>query len=167
MVKTLILCASLILFLSSPMQAQAYGVGVDAVISDSTEFKAVEASILGLFDGMRAADTTLIRSVMHPQSALFTVASRPDGTRLVPDSGLAPFLNAVAASGSSGGPVWDERIANLKVLVDGDMATAWMEYRFYRGEDFSHCGVNTMNLIKSDGRWLIFSIADTRRREGC
>jgi hypothetical protein len=74
------------------------------------------------------------------------------------------FLNAV---GQPKDEVWDEQISGLVIQIDGNLATAWMNYSFYRGETFSHCGVNTMNLIQTADGWKIFSVTDTRRMEGC
>jgi hypothetical protein len=61
----------------------------------------------------------------------------------------------------------NEELTSLQVLTDGDLATAWMEYNFFRGDEFSHCGVNSMNLIRTANSWKIFSIVDTRRTENC
>ena len=78
------------------------------------------------------------------------------------------FLAAVAAA-----PVtYDERLGEVEVRADGDLATAWMPYRFYAGDQFSHCGVNAMQLVRdgesgSGAGWRIVQIIDTRRTEGC
>jgi hypothetical protein len=42
-----------------------------------------------------------------------------------------------------------------------------MNYAFFAGDTFSHCGVNAFQLFKGADGWKIFHIADTRRREGC
>ena len=59
---------------------------------------------------------------------------------------------------------WDERIYDVKIQVDGPLATAWTPYKFYFGENFSHCGVNAFTLIKTDDGWKISGITDKRRR---
>ena len=63
--------------------------------------------------------------------------------------------------------VWDERIWDAEVRVDGNLATAWMKYAFYAGDEFSHCGVDAFQLFKGVDGWKVFHVADTRRREGC
>ena len=40
-------------------------------------------------------------------------------------------------------------------------------YKFYVGEKFSHCGVNSFQLVKIRGEWKIQYIIDTRRRQNC
>ena len=62
---------------------------------------------------------------------------------------------------------YDERIVFTKILIDGPLAAVWTDYKFYLGEKFSHCGVNSFQLVKGDQGWKIVYIIDTRRKEGC
>ncbi|PWN08087.1 nuclear transport factor 2 family protein [Rhodohalobacter mucosus] len=123
----------------------------------------IEGIILQLFDGMRESDREKAAEVFHETMTLSTVVNRNGSVELA-QTDITGFLNAV---GQPKDQVWDEQISGLQVHIDGNLATAWMNYSFYRGEDFSHCGVNTMNLIRTDDGWKIFSITDTRRTEGC
>ncbi|MFN2330204.1 MAG: nuclear transport factor 2 family protein, partial [Chromatocurvus sp.] len=63
--------------------------------------------------------------------------------------------------------VLDEQISGMEIRIDGHMANAWTPYTFYVDGDFSHCGVNSFQLINTDGGWNIVHIIDTRRKEGC
>jgi hypothetical protein len=63
--------------------------------------------------------------------------------------------------------IYDERIRFDIVKVDADLAMAWTPYKFYIGEKFSHCGVNSFQLIRLNGAWKIQYIIDTRRRQPC
>ena len=123
----------------------------------------VEETILQLFDGMRESNREKAAEVFHETMTLSTVVNR-EGTTQLSQADITRFLDAV---GQPKEEVWDEQISGLQVHIDGDLATAWMNYSFYRGDVFSHCGVNTMNLIRTEEGWKIFSITDTRRMEGC
>lgn len=123
----------------------------------------IEQAINQLFDGMRANDRDVAAEVLYESVTLSTVVNR-DGSVQLSQTDIGLFLEAV---GQPKEEIWDERVSGLEVRVDGDLATAWMNYSFYRSEIFSHCGVNTMNLIRTDNDWKIFSITDTRRTEGC
>lgn len=126
-----------------------------------------EAEVLAvvdrLFDAMRAGDSASVRAVFHPSATLVTI----------PPAGAAPMLRTsevddfVEAVGAPRAEVWDERTWDAVVNVDGDLATAWMQYAFHVDERLSHCGVNSFQLFGSELGWRIIYIADTRRREGC
>lgn len=128
--------------------------------------QSVRATVAQLFDAMRARDTTAMRALFHPEMRLHTVMrtgqDAPAATHRLAETRLEAFLASVAAATD----VLDERVGLVEVRADDGLATAWMPYRFYVGDRFSHCGVNAMHLVLVDGRWRILSIVDTRRR-GC
>jgi hypothetical protein len=122
----------------------------------------VKAVVERLFNGMRAADSAAVHAVFHPQARLQTTALRQGEAVLRTDS-LEAFLRAV---GTPRTEVWDERVSNLEIRTDGELATAWMDYAFYLDTRFSHCGVNALQLFRTKERgWQIIQITDTRRRE--
>lgn len=120
--------------------------------------------INALFDGMRQSDTTLIRSAFAPTALLQTITKTKDGLTSVRTEELNKFISSIAKPHEA---VYDERITVDMVKVDGDLASVWTPYRFYIGDKFSHCGVNSFQLVRIDGAWKIQYIIDTRRREGC
>lgn len=116
-----------------------------------------------LFDGMRAGDSSQVRSVFVEQARLMTVQTQEEGSRLHTSS-VDAFVTAV---GKPHDAVWDERIWDVDVHVDGPMAAVWAPYAFYLGDALSHCGVNAFQLVRSADGWRIVQITDTRREEGC
>lgn len=128
------------------------------------ERDAILAVTARLFDGMRASDSTKVRSTFHPKVSLASAFVR-QGTPVVSFEGTADgFVKAV---GTPHAEVWDERVANPVVHQDGTLASVWMDYTFYLGGKLSHCGVDAFLLAKEGTEWKIISLADTRRREGC
>jgi hypothetical protein len=123
----------------------------------------IEAVVLRLFDGMRSGDSAVVRSAFHPEARLQSVGER-DGAVTLRSESVDGFVRAV---GTPHPEPWDERIANLEVRVDGDLATAWMDYAFYLGPRFSHCGVNAFQFLRTAAGWQVIQIADTRRRDRC
>ncbi|NNF59032.1 MAG: DUF4440 domain-containing protein [Rhodothermaceae bacterium] len=143
----------LALLLAAPaLQAQ------DGVPSAEDDVRAV---VTELFDAMRAADSSRVRAVFHADARLHTTMRQGEDTRLVEGS-LANFLTAV---GTPHDEMWDERVDEIVVHVDDGLATAWMDYAFYAGEQFSHCGVNAIQLVQTDDGWKMLNLIDTRRRE--
>ena len=125
---------------------------------------AVKAVINNLFEGMRKTDTALLRSVFTSQPILQTVARNREGKVSIRSENLDSFVVSVARPRKE---VLDERISFETVKVDGDLAIAWTPYKFYLGDQFSHCGVNSFQLVKREGVWRIQYLIDTRRRQGC
>jgi hypothetical protein len=116
-----------------------------------------------LFDAMRARDTAAARALFEPGARLQSVATR-QGVLTVSEDSLPMFLRAI---GTPHPQIFDERIANERVLIDGPYALAWMDYTFYLGDQKSHCGVDSFQMVRRPTGWRIFGLADTRRREGC
>jgi hypothetical protein len=122
----------------------------------------VMAAIKQLFDGMRVHDTARIRAVLHPQARLVSSGMK-DGAPTVSVDSMEGWLGAVAR----GVEPFDERLRNPVVKLDGGLASVWAEYAFYVGDRFSHCGVDSFQLVRTPEGWRIIEIADTRRKEGC
>jgi len=120
---------------------------------------AVVAVVVQLFDGMRAGDSAMVRSTFAPDARLVSTSIR-DGQPALQSVEIDRFVEAV---GTPHEEVWDERLWNVEVRIDANLATVWTEYAFYLGEELSHCGVDAFQLFRSRDGWKIFQIADTRR----
>ena len=123
---------------------------------------AVRAVVTELFDAMRAGDSTRVRSVFHEEARLHSSFSR-EGVPMVGGGDSADGF--VSAVGTPHDAVWDERVEEIHVRVDEGLATAWMDYRFFIGETFSHCGVNAIQLVLTEEGWMMLNIVDTRRSD--
>jgi hypothetical protein len=128
------------------------------------EENAVKATINALFDGMRTSDSTLIRKAFAPKSIMQTIAVNKEGKATVRSESVDGFIKSVAAPHPQ---KYDERIVFNKVLIDGNLASVWTDYKFYVGDTFSHCGVNSFQLFKGEDGWKIIYIIDTRRKDKC
>jgi len=142
------------LLLSFPQNAKA----------QTQDVEDVQATIEQLFDGMRASDSSMVADAFTKDAIMKRVASNQNGEVMVNTGNLASFLSAI---GSPKEKVWDERIGSYDINIDGNLATVWTPFEFYRGEEFSHCGVNSFQLVKQDGDWKIFFIVDTSRQTNC
>lgn len=125
----------------------------------------VRAVIDRLFDGMRAGDSTVVRSVFAPGARLVSSGNRPDGTPFMQASAIDGFVNAV---GTPHDQVWNEKIWDVEIDVRDNFASAWMEYAFFLDEEFSHCGINHFQFVRqADGEWKAVALSDTRERDTC
>ncbi|NVJ86929.1 MAG: nuclear transport factor 2 family protein [Algoriphagus sp.] len=124
----------------------------------------VKAVIEQLFDGMRAKDGGMVGSAFLEDAPMQTVISGENGSRVGSNS-VADFVQRIATTPED--VQLDERILDYQIKVDGDMAAAWTPYEFYVNGNFSHCGVNSFQLVRTEEGWKIAYIIDTRRKEGC
>lgn len=123
----------------------------------------VHEIVVRLFDGMRAGDSELVRSVFHDRALIGRAITLGDMTRLR----TGPVDSFVEAVGRPREHAWDERIWDVDINVDGALASAWMEYAFYVGDELHHCGVNSMHLFRTDDGWKIVHLIDTDRGLDC
>jgi hypothetical protein len=112
---------------------------------------------------MRAGDSARVRASFHPRALLGSALVR-DGTPEVRLDSLEKFVRAV---GTPHAEVWDERLRDEVVHVDGPLAVVWTGYAFYAGTKFSHCGTNSFQLARTPEGWRIVALTDTRQRTGC
>ncbi len=129
-----------------------------------TEEAEVKAVIEALFDGMKAKNANQIASVFSENAIMQTIETT-GGIGVVKAGSVADFVKGI---GSLPAEVkLDERITDYQINIDGPMATAWTPYEFYSNDKFSHCGVNSFQLVKMAEGWKIVYIIDTRRKDGC
>ena len=124
--------------------------------------QAVLAVVTRMFEGMRTADSAMVRSTFAAGARFAMVDPRatPPTVRYETPDG---WITAIAGSNRT----WDEQIYDVQVKVDGGIAHVWAPYTFYLNKAVRHCGVNTIALIQVGSDWKMTQLADSRRREGC
>ncbi|HVE60615.1 MAG TPA: nuclear transport factor 2 family protein, partial [Chitinophagaceae bacterium] len=125
---------------------------------------AIKAVINNMFNGMRKSDSALIHSAFAPKPILQTIIKNKEGKVMVRSEVVDSFIIAVSRPHKE---VFDERITFDMIKIDGDLATVWTPYQFFIDEKFSHCGVNSFQLVRLNGEWKIQYLIDTRRRQDC
>lgn len=129
-----------------------------------TDDDAVKTTINALFDGMRKSDSAALQSVFADGAMMQTIVKTKDGKTVVRSETVQNFIAAVSKPHEK---LYDERIVFGTIKIDGDLASVWTPYKFYLGDQFSHCGVNSFQLVKMDGAWKVVYIIDTRRKQNC
>lgn len=140
------------------------GIFISSIATAQTPEDSVKAVINQLFSAMKAADASTLKDAFADSAVLQTIRRRQDGTFFVQNEKVSDFVNQIGMAKKDS---LDERITFETVKVDGPLATAWTPYKFYYAGKFSHCGVNSFQLVKINGRWKIQFLIDTRRRQNC
>lgn len=117
------------------------------------------ATVDRLFAAVAAHDTQTVRGSFVPDAMLFGI--KGDGTPYA-----IPFERWVKAIDQSKDS-WLERTWNPNVLLHDSVAAVWAEYDFYLNGKFSHCGIDSFNLLKTSEGWKIAAISDTEEKSGC
>jgi hypothetical protein len=132
------------------------------------DFQADSVEIAGIiqdvFDGMRESDTSKMAPYMHSSVQMQSLNVSDNGNKVSQLNGAFAWLNAVA---QNKGKIWDEQVSNMRIISDGAVATAWMDYKFYLGDELSHCGVNSFQFVKIVDNWKIIYIIDSRNKNNC
>lgn len=124
----------------------------------------VKRTVNQFFEGMRTADSNLIKTSLAPTAVFQTILQKQDGSTAVETEEIQKFIATVTKPHPQ---VYDERITFDLIKIDAQLATVWAPYKFYVGETFSHCGVDAFQLVKLNGTWKIQYIIDTRRKDAC
>ena len=117
------------------------------------------ATVQHLFDAMSAHDAAAGATLFTPEANLVSV--RADGTISVTPHGK--WLERLGASKDA----WLERMWNPKVLEHGAIAVVWAEYDVHLNGSFHHCGIDSVDLVKTGAGWKISGIGFTSERSGC
>lgn len=133
------------------------------VIAQTAE-DSVKTVINQLFEGMKSANPDMLQEVFADSAIMQTISRNKEGKTVILTDDPSKFIGFIKTlkPGTA-----DERIHFETVKIDGALAVAWTPYKFYLNDKFSHCGVNSFQLVRLEGKWKIQYLIDTRRRTGC
>jgi len=124
----------------------------------------VKAVINKMFAAMKNADAVMLKSTFSDSIVFQTIARNKEGNLVVRNQSPAGFIEQIGKATPNS---LDEQIVFDVVKTDGPLAIAWTPYKFYLNSQFSHCGVNSFQLVRLNGEWKIQYIIDTRRKQDC
>jgi len=111
----------------------------------------VMTAVEAFFAALRSDDKTALAQVMDPQGLIFihdrTDPAAPEVIVVPVAKHLENWLNSP--------PGLDERMDQQVIVVDDDMALVWGPYRFMAGGRTTHCGINSLSMVKRDRAWKV------------
>lgn len=129
-----------------------------SLYSQNEEVKDV---IVTFFKGFHAKDSSIIKSVCAENMILQSIAESSKGSQ-IKNQNPQDFYRSIATIPST--MLFEERVLDYSIQVDGTMAHVWTPYEFYVNNKLSHKGVNAFTLFKDNGHWKIVYLIDTRRK---
>ncbi|MFD1063703.1 nuclear transport factor 2 family protein [Winogradskyella litorisediminis] len=133
--------------------------------SQSQQDEQVKQTIEEFFEAFHKQDTVKLKAMAMGDINMQSISVNKEGKTLLDTSNYSDFLKNIASIPNN--KSFREKLLGFDIKIDGNMANAWTPYEFYFDGNFSHCGVNSFQLAKDDGKWKIIYLVDTRRREGC
>ena len=126
--------------------------GAPGLEAQNDEERAVIAAAQAVFDAMAALDAEAFRNAVVPDGFLLSVG--PGTTRRTTRDDFA--ANIARQTRPMVERMWDP-----EVRIDGPVATVWAPYDFYSAAEFSHCGTDAFQLVKTAEGWKVVVITYT------
>lgn len=136
-----------------------------AMCSQNTEEAQVKQAVDDFFSAFHAQDSVALKSVVHPEIVLQTIAKSKEGNVRLAQENFGAFMKSIVSIPDS--VSFQERLTGYDIRIDGPMANVWTPYAFWLNDEFHHCGVNSFQLLKEGSAWKIIYLIDTRRKSGC
>ncbi|MFO6446014.1 hypothetical protein ACLBKU_02600 [Erythrobacter sp. NE805] len=119
--------------------------------SPSPEQSEVIAAVEAFFDALESPDKTALATTMDPAGTIY-IHDRMDPS--APEITVVPVAKHLENWAKSPPGLW-ERMVYRTVLVDGDMAQVWGPYRFVAGGRTTHCGIDSLSLVRRAEGWKV------------
>lgn len=126
---------------------------------------AVKKTIETFFEGFHKQDSTIMKSVLANDVVLQTTGRNKEGKTMFRSDNIEKLITSITSIPDS--VSFEEKLTTWSIQVDRTMANAWVGYEFWLNGNFSHCGINSFQLVNFDGDWKVIYLIDTRGREGC
>ena len=109
-----------------------------------------------LFAAMASKDTAALGRLVHPEARFYATEEKGDSV-VVRVRDREHFLNAMAAAKQD----LLERMWNAEVRISGRLATIWTPYDFHLDKQWSHCGIDSFQMLRTSAGWQVLTIAYT------
>lgn len=147
----IVVCIMLLQLTSLPGSAQ----------QSHPEYLAVQRVVDDFFDSINSGDGELLAGLELEGAQILNIRIDAAGEREFVQRSWFDANNFSADSQLSE-RYWDEQL-----LISDELAVFWAPYDFHIDGEFSHCGIDVLNLIRVDGQWKIGHAMWTVQRSGC
>ena len=125
----------------------------------------VQKTVEGFFEAFHKQDSIAMKSFMANNVVLQTTGRNKQGKTQFRTTPIEKLYESIVSIPDS--IQFEEKLTSWSIQVDRTMANAWVGYEFWLNGKFSHCGINSFQMVNFDGDWKIIYLIDTRGRAGC
>ncbi len=136
-----------------------------SVHAQMDEKELVRKTVEGFFEAFHKQDSIGMKSFMADKVVLQTTGRNKEGKTQFQTTPIEKLYQSIVGIPDSIN--FQEKLTSWSIQVDRTMANAWVGYEFWLNGKFSHCGINSFQMINFDGEWKIIYLIDTRGRAGC
>jgi hypothetical protein len=126
--------------------------GSGSTAAQSAEEQAVQNTVNQFFQALAERDRALLASITLPGSLNISTSVSNRGVAEIRIQNYKQLLDNLGGEG----PALLERVWNPTILIRRDIATF-----------FSHCGIDSFQLIKRQEKWFLTNLSWTVERENC
>lgn len=134
-------------------------------LAQFSEADAIKATVDKFFTAFHAQDSVGLLDLVTTDIVLQTIGKDKNGETILRQENFEDLVHSIVSIPDSIN--FQEKLLDYSIQVDGAMANAWTPYEFWVNDTFSHCGVNSFQMVKKQGTWKIIYLIDTRRKEDC
>lgn len=133
--------------------------------AQDAEKEAVKKVVEGFFEAFHKQDSLGMKSFVGDNVVLQTTGRNKEGKTMLRTTPIGKLYASIVSIPDS--VSFEEKLTSWNIQVDRTMANAWVGYEFWLNGNFSHCGINSFQMVDFDGEWKIIYLIDTRGREEC
>jgi hypothetical protein len=123
---------------------------------------AVLASVNALFAAFEAGDAAAMLRDVYPDGRVTASGMRGDGASSLRQQSWTQFAERITPD-----RIFQERIADPAIDIDGDIAMLWAPFVVRVGGKVSNCGVDHFDLVRENGAWKVMNLTFSSRTTGC
>ena len=133
-----------------------------AIADDAIDRIAVVNMVQTFFDAMTDRDVDVMRTLLTTDGIFYGYRETADGLQIT-RSAHAAFVAGIGERNNT----LIERFWDPQILLHDRMAIVWTPYDFYVDGEFSHCGIDNFNFLKTDQGWKITGIVFSMEPDNC
>jgi hypothetical protein len=138
-----------------------------SAIAQDDERTAILAVMQQAFDAVHSQNPDDWRAIQLAEGTTLSFRPHPDGRPDQLEMRIAQNKAFVAAQVRDSHEYVERWTGDPTVMIRGPIAVVWGEYEFWIDGEFSHCGVDSVDFVKTDGTWRIANFMWTVEKDRC